>query len=288
MNNTIYYSPVKINLTLRVLEKLENGYHNIYSLFLKKKGIEGLTIHPRYGENIADILKVTGAEIKGENLITKTLAYFRTRGYNIPPLNVELRKEFPMGSGIGAGSGNAAALISWLKIKYSLDISLDEISTLGSDIAFLSSENNMSIVTGIGEKLMNVDRSIDLSWGLVFPEWGSSTPKAYSKLDKLRSNKLSEEFNIEKYIEEATVITENLSKKNIVGLLPNDFYSPLRSAYPQYKMAEKIAEKSNLLAWGLCGSGSSYFVLSDNIDVIKETMARFSKEKWVKQTTILE
>ena len=101
--NGSYISPVKINLTLRVLSRRPDGYHEIISLFWKKKGIEGLTIQPHGNENIGDILDVRGMEISGENILFRALKWARSRSPIIPPLRMCLTKEFPAGSGIGAG-----------------------------------------------------------------------------------------------------------------------------------------------------------------------------------------
>ena len=49
--------PVKINLTLRVFSQRADGYHEIYSLFWRKKATEGLSIVPSNDENIGDFLK---------------------------------------------------------------------------------------------------------------------------------------------------------------------------------------------------------------------------------------
>ena len=79
--NGSYISPVKINLTLRVLSRRPDGYHEIISLFWKKKGIEGLTIQPHGNENIGDILDVRGMEISGENILFRALKW---RGTALP------------------------------------------------------------------------------------------------------------------------------------------------------------------------------------------------------------
>ena len=130
--------PIKINLILRVFSKLPNGYHEIYSLFWQKTAAERLTIRPKYDEIIGDSLNIEGMKIEGENLVTKALAAARRRA-EIPPLDVELEKFFPAGSGIGAGSGNAGAMLKLLAAKYGARLSADETARLGADVAFLAS-----------------------------------------------------------------------------------------------------------------------------------------------------
>ena len=85
--------PIKINITLRVLSQRSDGYHEIISLFWKKKGIEGLTIQPNRNENIGDILETEGIKIDGENILTKTLIWARSRCQDIPSLRILLKKE---------------------------------------------------------------------------------------------------------------------------------------------------------------------------------------------------
>ena len=133
--------PIKINLILRVFSKLPNGYHEIYSLFWQKTAAERLTIRPKYDEIIGDSLNIEGMKIEGENLVTKALAAARKRA-EIPPLDVELEKFFPAGSGIGAGSGNAGAMLKLLAAKYGARLSAEETAHLGADVAFLASDTS--------------------------------------------------------------------------------------------------------------------------------------------------
>ena len=145
--------PVKINLTLRVFSQRADGYHEIYSLFWRKKATEGLTIVPSNDENIGDFLKVKGLDLRGPNIVTKTAEWARKNGCELPFLSMELEKKYPDGSGIGAGSGNAAALIEWLRQECGFVPPREAIAKLGADVAFLAGSSDVALAEGIGERL---------------------------------------------------------------------------------------------------------------------------------------
>lgn len=276
--------PIKINLILRVFSKLPNGYHEIYSLFWQKTAAERLTIRPKYDEIIGDSLNIEGMKIEGENLVTKALAAARRRA-EIPPLNVELEKFFLAGSGIGAGSGNAGAMLKLLAAKYGARLSAEETARLGADVAFLASENVMAEASGVGEKMTPFAPPFDFRWLLVFPKWSSGTKEAYAKLDALR-----EASGVRRGTDDAADmrLIAALARGERAGLLPNDFYEVSASEHAEYAEAENMTESSGARGWGLCGSGSAFFGLYADSAEAAEAAEAFEKTDWVRKTYIVE
>lgn len=280
----VIYCPVKINLILRVYSKLPNGYHEIYSLFWQKTAAERLTICPKYDEIIGDSLNIQGMKIDGENLVTKALAAAR-KHKSIPPLELTLEKFFPAGSGIGAGSGNAGALLRLLAAGYGARLGSEETARLGADVAFLASENVMAEARGVGEKMTPFAPPFDFRWLLVFPKWSSGTKEAYAKLDALREargarRKADEAADMRKI--------EALARGERAGLLPNDFYEVSAAEHAEYAEAEKTAEASGARGWGLCGSGSAFFALYADAGDAAQAARTFEKTDWVLKTYIVE
>lgn len=280
-------SPIKINVTLRVLSKRPDGYHEIISLFWKKKGIEGLTIQPHDDENIGDILKTEGIEIDGDNIIIQTLKWARSKCPNIPPLRMSLKKEFPTGSGVGAGSGNASALLLWLEDNYGLEFEIGEVSRIGADVPFLTGAADLAIVRGLGEKVEPLGPVPDLRWLLVFPRWRSDTSSAYMQIDRDRRNIISEHSSGH-YREEILRVFEKLKLKENIGLLHNDFLDALSKKHIEYRKAFNIAEKSGSLAWGLSGSGSALFMIFSDGLSLNNAKQFLDREEWIIKTTELE
>lgn len=285
----IIYSPIKINLTLRVLSKRSDGYHEIYSLFWQKRAPERLTIQTNCDEIMGDSLEVEGMSIIGENLVTKALRAARKCSAGIPPLKIRLEKYFPAGSGIGAGSGNAAALLKWLREKYALEMKEEEISRLGADIAFLASDDETAEARGAGEILTPAGKAPKLVWLLAFPKWSSNTKEAYAKLDAARDiGKGYKAPAAEEVRRESQRCLKTLADKKKAGRLPNDFFPLLAEEHREYLLAEEIAAETGASGWGLCGSGSAFFGLYKNLTDARRAQRIYGNEDWILKTFDLE
>lgn len=253
----------KINLNLRVLRKRDDGYHEIHSLFWRRRSPEVLEICtgvPR------DCLRVAGAHIPGENLLTSVRSFLRGHFGEeaLPPLELKLSKFLPMGGGLGAGSGNAAALLRWFERSTGHPLpSSSEIGKLGVDVAFLAGRHSLALADGIGEKLEGLDDSLDLPGVVLFPKWSCNTRAAYAELDDSRDTNGFESVTREEARLASLSILEQLKEHKALGLLPNDFMGCHLDRRSCYNEAYAAFEKSGAIAWGLCGSGSCCFALYD-------------------------
>ena len=234
----------KLNLTLRVINKRSDGYHNIVSTFLKIPSGDVLYI----SESTARIDVVNAnIPIKGENIIIKALRIAREEGFKIPYLNVKIHKSIPPGSGLGAGSGNAAAVLWWLGAE-------KIAAKVGADVPFLCSNFNMAIVSGIGEHIEPAKKDVNVPHGIiVIPDWQTDTANAYKELDTIG-------YGVDTLLartEMRDMYHANAGKK--VGLLPNDFIKVLIKEHPKYNELFSIFDKAGADAWGVTGSGSAAF-----------------------------
>ena len=99
------HAPAKLNLCLYLGPRRDDGLHELCSLF------EPLAL--------ADLIEVAEAErdevicpgVEGENLAARALAALRERGWERPPLRVEIEKRIPVAAGLGGGSADAAAVL---------------------------------------------------------------------------------------------------------------------------------------------------------------------------------
>ncbi|GHV26979.1 4-diphosphocytidyl-2-C-methyl-D-erythritol kinase [Synergistales bacterium] len=253
--------PIKINLTLRVLGRREDGYHEIQTLFLR---IPSPEIIEASLTGKADRLSVFGVEIDGENLITKSCGFLRERyGDRLPYFDVKLFKHLPAGSGVGAGSGNAAGFIRGVSSICGLganDVSRN-VAALGADVAFLASGYGLAFATGIGERMEEINdyNELKLPALIFFPRWSSGTKAAYAELDRLRGGDCNKPNPACR--DEALDILRSLAKGSRVGMLPNDFICCMNEYEEQYGSLYRAADDAGAIAWGLCGSGSASFVI---------------------------
>ena len=234
----------KLNLTLRVINKRSDGYHNIVSTFLKIPSGDILLV----SESTAGIDIVNSdTPIKGENIVLKALRAAREDGFKFPYLNVMIHKMIPPGSGLGAGSGNAAAILLLLGAER-------VAAKVGADVPFLCSGMDMSIVTGIGDQVDRTKKDVSIPHGVIaIPDWQTDTKTAYEELDEIG-------FGVDTLLartEMRDIYYANAGKK--VGMLPNDFTKVLLKQHPKYNELFSMFEKAGANAWGITGSGSSAF-----------------------------
>src|ERR1700761_422241 len=101
----LVHAPAKLNLGLYLGRARDDGLHELCSLF------ESLAL--------ADLLRIEEAErdevvcpgVEGENLAARALAALRERGWDAPPLRIEIEKRTPVAAGLGGGSADAAAVL---------------------------------------------------------------------------------------------------------------------------------------------------------------------------------
>lgn len=255
----ICFPNAKINLGLHILNKREDGYHNLESLFIPIPLCDSLEIIPAKNPLIESFnFKSYGLNVHGElenNLIYKAWKLL-SKKFNLPALDCVLYKNIPMGAGLGGGSSDAAFCLKLLNDIFNLNLSNIELSNyaaeLGSDCPFFIL-NKPSIASGRGEILEEFQINLS-SYHLVLvkPNVHISTAMAFSNVNKRGIEAKGELIQILKL-----PISE--WKKS----LKNDFEE---SIFPQAPIIDevkiKLYEKGALYA-SMSGSGSSVFGIFD-------------------------
>jgi len=265
MSHIVLQTPTKLNLTLRILDRREDGFHNIVSTFFRLPVQETLTISPVFDESSReDRLQVHGEMITGKNILQDVLDTARGKEILIPPLAMELWKTFPPGTGTAAGSGNAAALVKWLEETWDMRFSADELAKLGADIPFLRAREVLSIRGGVGEIALEKDLAMRRIFVklVVVPDFSSDTELAYAALDQERSLAAMPVSERDAVVEAGNTI-ESLQRGEHVGLLPNDFTNLLLAGHPLYERVFDLFEDCGATCWGITGSGSGCFAFFD-------------------------
>lgn len=252
--SVILPSFAKINLTLRVINKRPDGYHNLVSTFIKIPSGDVLYV----SESTAGIDIVnSNINITGENIVLKALRIAREEGFKFPYLNVMVHKSIPPGSGLGAGSGNAATILSWLGAQR-------VAAKVGADVPFLCSGYDMALVSGIGDHIERPQKAVPPHGVIAIPEWHTDTKKAYDELDASTGSGFD---TMLARTEMRDMYSVNAGKK--VGLLPNDFLRVLIKDHPKYNELFSMFEREGALAWGLTGSGSAAFAVFNTPKLFK-------------------
>ena len=185
-NRATAKSYAKINLTLDVLDKLPNGYHevkmimqsiNLFDLVIVDKVPRGIHIStnckfiPRNDKNIA----YQAAKL-----------FFEKTGIS-GGAKILIHKNIPVSAGLAGGSGNAAAVLCALNILYGMPLGkeiYDIALTLGADVPYCI-DGGTCLAEGIGEKLTPLSPLPQFPVILVKPPVSISTAEIYKKIDFL-------------------------------------------------------------------------------------------------------
>ena len=252
-------TPAKINLTLEVLNKREDGFHNIQSIMQTISLYDYLTFEVFPSNKVKVVLDGTSSEIpyNEKNLVYKAAVKFLEKAkIDNEKINIFIEKNIPVAAGLAGGSTNAAGTFYALNKLFDNILSKEEIeelcASMGSDLNFCLNGGCM-LCTSRGEITQRLP-FYKQSVSLVKPKnLGISAKEAYTKFALL--------------IDKA--IPDNTTK--LIKLLNNGefdktlIYNNLESAlFPSYEELRNI--KSKVKGSLMSGSGSTFFVLDNKLN----------------------
>ncbi len=254
----ILYPNAKINLGLSVLQKREDGFHNLETLFYPVEATDVLEIVE--GDKLS--MHQYGIEYPGDpmdNLCVKAYKALK-KDFDIPPVEIHLYKKIPVGAGLGGGSSDAAFTLKGLNEMFSLGLSdrvlADYAAQLGSDCPFFV-YNRPMLGTGRGEILEPVDvPSLQgYSIKLVYPPYFVSTAAAYGGI--VPRNRWPE-IGLEA---DSRCIMEIISQpvETWKDSLVNDFERTVFSKIPQLAAYKEELYAQGAVYASMSGSGSAFF-----------------------------
>ena len=177
----------KVNLTLDVLGKREDGYHDLQSVMQTISLRDDIEID--VGTGAPWCLKCTkeGIPTDERNLAWKAAkVFFDTLKKDPDGLEIRITKRIPSEAGLGGGSADAAAVLRALNRHYDNPFSILALAELGaqvgSDVPFCTLCGT-AMVEGRGERLRKLPDMPDCVFVVCKPPFASSTPELYAKLD---------------------------------------------------------------------------------------------------------
>lgn len=188
-------APAKINLTLDILGKRADGYHELRTIMQSVSIYDTLTIEKTGGSGI--ILECDRDDVPrdGSNLVVKAAKAFLTE-YGIDQgLRFKLSKHIPSMAGMAGGSTDCAAALIGLDMLFDAHTPLKRLieigASLGADVPFCLA-GGTHICEGIGEKLTSVRPMPKCGIVIVKPQASISTPQAFSQYDSMPSPERSD------------------------------------------------------------------------------------------------
>ena len=254
----ILYPNAKINIGLNVLEKREDGFHNLETLFYPVEAADVLEIVQ------ADKLAMFqyGIEYPGDPMDNLCIKAFNAlhKDFNIPPVEIHLYKKIPVGAGLGGGSSDAAFTLKGLNEMFSLGLTDEQLADyaagIGSDCPFFI-YNRPMLGTGRGEILAPVEIASleNYQIKLVYPPYFVSTAAAYGGI--VPRNKRVENGEIF----DSRQLTDMLAQpvESWKDCVVNDFEKTVFAKIPQLAEYKEQLYNEGAVYASMSGSGSAFF-----------------------------
>lgn len=187
---TLYESAfAKLNLTLDVLGKRKDGYHNLQSVMQTISIRDDVEIDVGTGKPWKLLCSLEGIPTDETNLAWKAAkVYCDAMGKDPGGLEIRILKRIPSGAGLGGGSADAAAVLRALNRHYGEPLSILALAELGaqvgSDVPFCTI-GGTAMVEGRGELLRKLPDMPDCVFVVCKPDFSVSTPELYRKIDEV-------------------------------------------------------------------------------------------------------
>lgn len=254
----ITFPCAKINLGLNVVERRQDGYHNLETVFYRVPIHDALEIHEMdkgFGSIYNADLKVTNANLdcdEQKNLVVKVYNILQA-DFGLPRLHIHLNKQIPSQAGMGGGSSDCAYMARLLNRAYNLNLSIEQlrnyVEKLGADCAFFVDDAIAARAEGIGERLQPI--TLDLSdyyIAIVRPDIPVSTREAFSLIKPTETTQKCWDI-------------VNLPVEEWRGLLTNDFEKSVFAIHPELEAVKARLYDLGASYAAMSGSGSAIFGL---------------------------
>ncbi len=183
-------APAKINLTLDVLGRRPDGYHDLRMVMLSVSLADTVTLRERGIPGIRVKTNLSYLPRDGGNLAGKAAeAFFAHSGVRIPGLEIEIEKRIPVCAGTAGGSSDGAAVLRalnrWLETGYSREELARIGEAVGSDVPYCVM-GGTALAEGRGEILTPLAPLPDCSLVLCKPSFSISTPELFRAVDSAK------------------------------------------------------------------------------------------------------
>lgn len=249
-------APAKVNLTLEVLGKRPDGYHEIASVMATVDLRDDVRVGHAKGLDVR-IRPDVGAA-RGEDLASRAARALAAATGREPRAHVRIRKRIPVAAGLGGGSSDAGAVLRALAALWDVHADIVAIgATVGSDVAFFARACDAALVGGRGEQVEPLPPAAGLWIALVTLPARVATADVYASVDVGRgdggaSAQLADLFR-----------RGTVTAQAVRALMRNDLATAAESRCPLIAEARSIASRAGV-DLALSGSGPSLFAVADD------------------------
>lgn len=272
------HPPAKINLTLRVGARRDDGFHDVRTLMQSIALGDTLKITSRRGPFVLDA-RAPGVPADRSNLVWRAAELlWRATGGEGEPRNAHVRldKAIPSAAGLGGGSADAAAALAGLNLIWEARRSRRDLirlaAEIGADVPFFL-QGGTALGTGRGDEVYPVDDITKLGLVVIKPSFGVTTADAYRWLDDDREARVAE--------------AETEGRREIdVGWpsgpvrLANDLESAVARRHPGIQEMISACLREGAMGAAMTGSGSAVFGVFAEVNA-KRAARRLQRPDWL-------
>lgn len=262
MENVYLKARAKVNLTLNVLDKRQDGYHNLETIFQKINLYDEIYISKTDKHDDIEIDINVPSLQKEENIIFKAYKLLKDKFNNITGVNVILKKNIPMQAGLAGGSTDCASFILGMNKLFDLNLNKESMieigKRLGADVpqGFF---NTPIVARGIGEIIEKIKTDIKYYILLIKPEFSCNTKEMFKKLDE--GNGKAQKYNAEK-------VRMALEEGNIIEVA-NNLYNVFETEVYNIESIKKELIDAGALGSLMSGAGSVVFGIFEDKEKAK-------------------
>ena len=253
----------KLNLTLDVLGKREDGYHDIKSVMQTISLRDDIQIDLGTGNPWAIHCDKEGVPTDETNLCWKAAkAFFDTIGQDPDGLEIFITKRIPMQAGLGGGSADAAAVLRALNRHYNMPLSLLALaelgSTVGSDVPFCVLCGT-AVVESRGERIRKLPDMPECIFVVCKPDFSVSTPELYAVIDEKQIANRPDSAAME-----SAILAGDLDA--IAHTVCNVFDPIVTEGHPELNYIKSIMNTYGGVGYQMTGSGSAVYGIVGNFE----------------------
>ena len=255
----IFPAYAKLNLTLDVIGRRPNGYHDIDSV------MQTISLHDLIWIERTDcrVFDVVGTPIDGENLVLKAARELEGHVGRALPFTIRLFKRVPVGAGLGGGSADAAAFLRAANTLYDLELKAAELAEIaaavGQDVPFLL-RGGTAHATGLGSTISPLP-PVPAVWRFVVvcPPVQVATPAVYEAVEgDAPSGGWTRGL-----IERLNIPHPNPPPQSGTGIFGNDLDLVARRLFPALDEAvERL--RAVVPSLTMTGTGAAFFAVFEN------------------------
>lgn len=254
-------SPAKLNLHLAILGKRPDGYHEIESVVERISLFDYVDITRTRGSAITFSCNVPALE-NSDNLCVRAARLVQSACRLQPGFSITLRKKIPVGSGMGGGSSNAAAVICGINALCGLGLSETDAyklgAQLGSDVNFFLSGASFALMRGRGESIEPLSGKC-LRHTVIWPGGALSTARVYKNMNA----------KLTKYLSNVNILRHALEKGDtrLLQIAVSNALEPAALALSGRLARAKRFFDNQGWCTRVTGSGSAFFTIGKHTHV---------------------